>query len=107
MYVQLLNLSKNDFKHYKHKMNKSNSEKYMASCNGYAIRLDDSCKSLRNAGIESNSELFMNRENQLKRAIWNAVIELEKTKYSFRSKQIEKIKNDLLKALLDDADNLV
>ncbi len=40
----------------------------------------------------------------LKRAIWNAVMELDRTKHSFRSKQVEKIKNDLLKALLDDMD---
>ncbi len=65
----------------------------------------DSHRILRNTGIESNSELKMNRENRLKRAIWNAIIELEKTKHIFKSKKIEKIKNDLRKALLDETFN--
>ncbi len=85
-------------------MNKSDSDKYTALCDEAAARLEDSLKALRHAGVErqSSSGSNMSRESQLKKAIWDAVTALEKTKHSFRSKQIEKIKNDLLQVLMEE-----
>ncbi len=84
-------------------MSRSISEKYIALCNGSVVSLDDSSKILQNANVESRSNSAMSRENQLKKAVWNAIMELDRTKHSFKSQQIEKIKKNLLKALLDDA----
>ncbi len=84
-------------------MNKNDHEKYIALSDGSVVRLDNFQKTLQNAEIESSFESTIIRENQLKRAIWDAVMELDRTKHSFRSKQIEKIKKDLMKVLLDES----
>ncbi len=84
-------------------MSKSISEKYIALCNDSGNKVTNSHRILRTASVESSSESAINHKNQLKRVIWNEVMELDRTKASFKSKRIEKIKNDLLKVLLNES----